>query len=784
METGKPLMEILSSPISRLPQDLQLLYKDLVRGIDMGAEKKVELVLGKITGHDSYVTPGSAAEMKAVAEILYGCLQEGYSSVQEKHFELYTAILPVFTGFLAAHAKTADMANFPRFLFHAGEQFSLAYFDPQSQKPVYFDNFFEFHMQNIKDFLASPGFKAWRKQPETDAFLKSCIYRWMVHLGNFTRNRREKAFTNLLDLSLLLLKNLPELVTAFEGFQFVIPGAKRAFHFMYPAGGDAIEKILNRAHKSVPPELKTIVSEWLQTYNLGSLPDIPARGETQESPELTIPFVYRALMEEILGDGQISADEEWVIKSMRDFLEIANDRYNRIYEQVQEGRKLGKIPTIDRDFSPRVFLRKILLKTIEDGVVSDEEKAIIGKVANALLLSKDVLGEVFQEAKTIFREQLASGEKVLGGAAIGRELEKLHDLIRYTAMEDRIKTVLMSDRGIRAYQRAGKMLVALREKAAQLGGDIDYMAQWPVAVFFYEPSLYMYPVLMLFVDSMNVHPTRLEFKGGRIDVEILDNVTNKTGGETWLEDQNVLRLYNHGMDVEIPVKAVLVGETLQNFMEGLEETRGKYALMMMQHAKMAPILAIQKTGFLDFSGNLAQARRHLAAGKPAEAVTLLEMIHKGFPDIQNVLLTLGQAQEVLADKNPADVAGWEKAIESYRRETDLNSQSDQAMRAMGRLYGRLKNWSDALFWLNKARECAPGSIPNLLDTLDVWLAKEPPTKGPGKEPPAYVTEFLGEAFLLYPTHPRVVRKLDELNSLLGIDLVKVFRYQPVSTFYQ
>jgi len=520
--------EKVNQVISALPPEMQGMWKELVRSIEQVNEKRLELTLNKITSSDLYMAPEK--EMAGtVSNILLLCLKEAYINPRTPHFAIFTSILPVFTGFISRQAKNPDLKDHPKFLMTLGEQFAVAFYDNQTQTTVVFDNFYEFHLQNIRDFLASPGFKGWRTQEGTDEFLRACASRWLVHLGNYARNRREKPFLNLLDLSLLLLRNIPEFLPVFQGMTLILPTAKKAFHYIFASGDDGILKILDKSKKAANPDLKPVMDEWINIYTIGALPEVPRASDFEESPELTVPFVYRTMLEEIMGDGVITSDEEWIVKNMREYLEIPNEKYNKIFTQVQEAKSLKKIPDLDRDFSPKVFLSKILAKTIEDGVITDEEKSIIGKIAGALLLNQETIAEVFQEVKKAYK---AGGGKT--AVAINKDLEKLQDLVRYAAMEERIRPVLVSDRGMKVYNKAGKMLALLKQKAKP-GPDEDInkiMGRSPVATFYYEPQTYLYPVVVLFIESADIHPIRLLFKTGRIDAEFTEDVKSKTGEDT------------------------------------------------------------------------------------------------------------------------------------------------------------------------------------------------------------------------------------------------------------
>lgn len=781
MEKQPTWTELVLQKIAQVPSDAQGGWKDLVRAIESRNEKRVELCIQKVTGSDSFSVPAKKEDLVAFGQILFLCVREAYASPASGQFEMYTSLLPAFTEFLSKNARHAELREFPKFLFAAGDQFLVSFFDPKSGGDVRYDNFYEFHLQNLRDFMNSAGFKGWRTHEGADDFVRACISRWLVHLGNFARNRREKPFLNLLDVLMLVFKSAVELQPALQGLSLVLPCAKKAFHFLYSESDDPVMKVFQRTKQSCHLDFQETLNAWMSTYNLGGLPDVPRASGMEESPELTIPFVYRSLLEEILGDGNISSEEEWVIKNIRDFLDISNEKYHHIFEQVQEGRKLNKIPILDRDFSPREFMRKILIKTIEDGVITDEERNIIGKVANALLLNQETLADVFKEAKKAFSEGSTTSS-----AGLGIETERLHDLVRYIAMEERIRTVLVSDRGMRIYQKVGKFLHALKPKAAALGGEkgIQALGQWAAAAFFFEPQVYLYPVIILFVESSNIHPIRLQFKGGRIDLDFLEEVKNLRGEDVWIQDRKVLRIFNDGLESEIPLQGLLVGDSLQNFMEGFEEVKGKFAVMVMHHSSMGAILALQKAGNLDFSGNSALGIQHMREGKFREAVDLFSIIHKGFPDRHELLFNIGRAYELMFRADTSVVENKQKALEFYKKEFQLNENSDKAMRGIGGLLAEDNHWDEALFWLHKALECAPGSVPNLLAIVEISLRRDLENHVEFSGVPDYFTRFLGEAFHLAPMNPRVLEMIVQGNQRFGTDLVWTFRNQPVQSLFQ
>ncbi|MFZ2958759.1 MAG: hypothetical protein WA705_17865 [Candidatus Ozemobacteraceae bacterium] len=800
MDKGPTFAEQTVPLLALVPVSIQPLWKDLIKAVETGNGKKVEQCLDKISAGETFASPGGRELTACLSRLLVLCVREAYVNPSTQGFELYTSLLPVLRDFLSRHAKTPDLKDHVKLLLTLGDRFLAAWYDETEHAVVSFDNFYEFQLQSIRDFISSSGFKAWRTQEGTDEFLQGFISRKLVHLGEFARNRREKPFLNLLDLLMLLLRTVPEFLPAYQGLLLVLPCARKSFWYLYAGEDDGIIKVLTRARQAANPDLKVTVGEWIDVYSIGALPEIPpaSDNETRESPELTVPFVYRSLLEEVMGDGTISSEEEWVVKNIRDFVEIPNEKYHRIFEQVLEAKKLQKIDEFDRDFSPRVFLRKILDKTIEDGVISDEERGIISQVANALTLTKETLTEVFQEARQAFSDRGGKATSAIrpgsGGypqssmsgarfSGASREIECLHDVVRHIAMEERIRPIIVSDRGIKVYHKAGKMLAALKQKGSSAPGLI--------ATFYFEPQTYLYPVIALFVDTPDVRQTGLRFKGRRIDVEFLEDMkAYASGEETWVEDRPLISLFNDALGNEIPVKAVLVGESLGYFLDALEETNGKFAIMVMHHARMAPILAVRKDGRLDVTGHLAEARKLSASGKPQEALTLLTMIQKGFPETAEVWYCMGEAFERQSALEGNDPSCRQKAFNAFKAECDVDPNSDKSMRAMGRLLTAEGKFEEALYWLEKGVEICPVSVPTLTTLVDALLqqsAGDTSVEGEGAGTGIVSDEaiaHLGEAFRMQAAHPRVLAMIDEIRRLTSIDVTSRFQALPVDPKYQ
>jgi tetratricopeptide (TPR) repeat protein len=780
---SQPLAETAASRLERVPAGVRGVLTELMRAVESGTNRRIDLAVEKVSRLDPVSQCSADDELVALVQVMWLGVRETYEQPGEDQFASYTALMPLYTEILGQTAQRPVLRDMPKFLFTGGDAFALSWYDAADGRVLRTDDYYEFHAQRLKDFLASPGFRGWRGQERIADFLGAAVARWMIHLAHFIRNRRVKLFANLLDVALLLLKAMPALRPAFASLGHLLPAAKRGFLFLLDGSEDPVDKVLKRALAAADQAGKPDVREWLDLYTLGALPEVPKTEDSEESPELTVSFVFRSALEEVFGDGQITAEEEEVLHHLRTFLEIPQEKYQRIFEQVKEAHRLKRLPILDRDFCPRAFLARILQKTIEDGVITDEERGIIGKVANALLISQDVLASVFKEVK--------QGLTARGGAPSDTETEELqavYGTIRYIALEERVRTVLVTDHGMKLTGKATKALAALRAEAglATAAADPGRAGRFAVAGFLYEPQVYLYPVLVLYLESPDLDPLRLQFKGGHLNLTWKKHVDQLVGSETILPANEVFRLHNPVLDGPIEVQRVLIDENLAFFREGLSETKGKYTVTLAKASALAPALAVQMTGGIDLTGAFDHAQGLVADGLPEQALAALRVVHQAFPDLHRVAYLMGccHAQLSRTKGNPNDEA--RHALEWFRRELELAPESDEAMRGLGIMQAGLDQWDEALQWFQRAHDLVPGHLLTLgclVRTFQHRETRQGPREGAqaGGAVPDYVAKYVGDAWQTAPNHVVTRSLIDAFNRVCGRDLVRLFRVLPLQT---
>jgi DNA-binding Lrp family transcriptional regulator len=90
---------------------------------------------------------------------------------------------------------------------------------------------------------------------------------------------------------------------------------------------------------------------------------------------------YRRALEQALEDGVITSDEEAILRSLRDSLDITEDDHNQIFKLVSFKKRdnLKELETY----------RRALAQALEDGVITEDEQAILESLRDTLKISDD-----------------------------------------------------------------------------------------------------------------------------------------------------------------------------------------------------------------------------------------------------------------------------------------------------------------------------------------------------------------------------------------------------------
>ncbi len=260
--------------------------------------------------------------------------------------------------------------------------------------------FSDFLKKEAKTSIDSKGMISAVEGFDVKRLAQDCI----ADLTGYLHTRRTTLFLQRLRFTLSFFKRAPYISGEFMALPEIITWFRRLCDF-----GDKTFLFYGASKSEKIDLVKNLLSDCQNELPQGwgnALMEAYSRGEaddgTANSSEivLNVEWVYTELLKEIAGDGVLSSSEEEVIRNMRNYLEISNDSYQRIFNKVTQLPK-----STDRDFDPCVFFKSIVKIAMADGILEDDEKALLATTANALSVDREVVMKIFQEVVNMPKEQ-------------------------------------------------------------------------------------------------------------------------------------------------------------------------------------------------------------------------------------------------------------------------------------------------------------------------------------------------------------------------------------------
>jgi DNA-binding Lrp family transcriptional regulator len=146
--------------------------------------------------------------------------------------------------------------------------------------------------------------------------------------------------------------------------------------------------VLNMVHST------HVFDTWMDTVliQMSKAPDTErargklGKGEPKRKAKLDISTIseletYRRALIQALDDGVITEDEEAILRSLRDTLKISESEHNAIFDAICSKRQknLKQIETY----------RRALVQALEDGVITEDEEAILRSLRDTLRISDE-----------------------------------------------------------------------------------------------------------------------------------------------------------------------------------------------------------------------------------------------------------------------------------------------------------------------------------------------------------------------------------------------------------
>lgn len=102
--------------------------------------------------------------------------------------------------------------------------------------------------------------------------------------------------------------------------------------------------------------------------------------------------IYKAALEQVWEDGIVTEDEEKMLTSLRETLNITLADHNALETKVKETAKISSGQQIET-------YRKMLEQAWADGIITVEEKQLLSKLRNQLSITDEVHDKLEQEIK-------------------------------------------------------------------------------------------------------------------------------------------------------------------------------------------------------------------------------------------------------------------------------------------------------------------------------------------------------------------------------------------------
>ncbi|NLI77750.1 MAG: tetratricopeptide repeat protein [Candidatus Riflebacteria bacterium] len=777
----QPLTARLQGDLDALPAPVRPVFADLVAAVESGQGNRIESLARKLQGLEPWTNLAGTEARLAMGGLCHALLQEVFDTLPAGDARGYRSLLTLTVKAGEGLGDVPGLRDLVPGLFRQAELLARAFVDPGTGEETRHDQLYEIAIHGVRDWLASAGLRSWLALEGSREILVSQVSRWMRDLANHLQNRREDPFFHLLDTLLTAQAALPAWAPSFGGLAFLVPAARKAFHDRPLTGEDRFGALFAAHAGRASPDLRPEFDRLVQAWQRGLIPPTPPVHRFTDSPELTVEFVYRSALEEILGDGRVTAEEEVVLQSLRDFLEIPPHEFQRIFQEVTDRKQANQLPVLDRDFSAEEFLFRILEKMMEDGQISEAEREIIRRVSNALLVSQDTLARVFRRVKE-------TGQTVSQSLGEETRLERRRviEAADQVEREGRARSLFFTEQGQRVLGRVKEIFDAFRATTRQAGKDKEaaLLSRFSVTAFFCEPQAFPVPVIAVFVDGPNVHPLRLRFKGGRLGTWFATDAATLVGAGNLDAAGKALVVENEALGFPVGLQNVLLEEDLLRFLRGIDAAGGKYAFLLVQHGFLSPVALIPRKGWVDASGLTQTGLGLLADGLPEEAAALFAELHRRQPRLHDTWTRIGQCHAALALRGTDPGRHLPLAREAFQKELELDPAAWKAMLGLGRLAKQAERWDESVQWLKKALEAAPAAIPVLGELVTTLYDRDRRDGIRFSGIPEYLPLYLGRAHGILPGHPVVVSLLEHFGRIFQADLPRVFRQFPADTRFQ
>lgn len=767
-------VENLVNACQTLPASLQATIRDAIEPWRVAEAKKFSQAVAAIKAVNAF-EQFSPENLSVFDEILTTMLRINQLRVT---FDLHNDLLELTSLYLAACDRSQHPPSFALIdvFFKGASRLLISGYDDINPAAISMQADGLRHLQIMTDFVKAPIFVKFlgkghdhlqfteaTQASENKNFDANDLARFCISdLRGLLHTRRYEFFLARLNFTLVLLKQIPELRGELAGLAEIVTWARQLLDY----GQESLDNIFACVSAYAGDLPDDFGPKLLQAWQLGESGKIP--DPVIEKPFLSTDFIYLEALKAIYGDGVLSAYEEECLRNLRDFLEIAPETYQRIFQEV------SALPhTTDYEFDPYVFFFSLTNKALQDGILQNTEKDLLAKVANALKLEKEAAHEIFAES---IRQAQELHIKVPSAHPLK------DDAVASWQASIKLRAALNNLQNAAEIRKIGEELAQQsaqkhrKEKMRSVGGINSGWDEQDTAkmLFVYEPACFELPLFIILTSDEERQTVRLKLKGEDLSLR---------GSAAIGQDMAIL---NRALDQSAPLNFAAgsdIAALKTQMQQALEESQGRYAVAVVPYPSGNPVFFKEIHGSIDFSGALGKAEILISKKNLQEACDLLQDLSQSSGDVAEVFFTLGNVHRNLAAQASGVAAeqSLEAALASYEALAKRWPDLAEGWAGIGMVKRQQEKLDEAMANLEKALRLKPVSVTNSLTYAFYGLLKY-------QSDPQKLLQFLQKnleaIYNFMPMHPQIMDFLNQINAKFGIQLRALLEMTEVNSRYQ
>lgn len=600
----------------------------------------------------------------------------------------YPTIQRVVLNFAGVHGDKENFSEHMHLLFIYPEQLISTFFAVDMGAVISHAFIYAEAADRLAEFFKTEGFCRWAVLPGKINFLKGFLKHSVEFLLQATLHQCPALFAAQVRLVTSLSENFSELADDFARLVDTVALCQEKVFNFWP---DEKRGLLETIQGNSPCRQSMMAA-------LSS-----GRVKTQ-LPELTVEALYREALKEIMADAILSPEEEEAIRNLREFVPIAPDRYQAIFERnLSENVK----PDADAgDFDPNRFIRN-LIRNYGPGL-DDAGKDLIINAGNALFVSQAQIRQLLQE--------IPAGKA--GAASVPADEFLLSNPVyksiyqRIVALKNLEVELKNSNEFLRVCHRAEELFDVMRKSATDVapGCESSVLERSSVLGFCFDSASMPIPTMIYFCCNFGVEYTRIQFKGNTLRLKIRAPIEEMLKIKSPFLEGGWVHISNCDVDRDVDVGWVCT-DGLGQFAEGLRRSNGHYRIVLAEYQSKIPFKLLELKGGVDTTGRYDKADGLFCEGKFNETLRELQTLEKDCPYLVGVSYMIGRTYRTMAQKNINPAQNYALAEKNYRNELVKVPQSVDAMLGLGIIFKQQGRFVDAESWFEKALAVSPACIP-------------------------------------------------------------------------